>query len=207
MRLTGGLAENVDEGRSLTILDSMRKELAAPALEMAQEAEAKTERYKKELSEASDTGRKVAVTLQAIIGSQEAELNERRMSFDAQLAQAQLDLDAANRQVESVNAEARGRRNNLLTSIADQEARLRTKERRLIRVIYMFFSAIAAVASIISILVPDYSTPLFRFLLLAIYVVSLRFVGAQFKRFAATIAAKVFSSHRKYIEGLKQGAN
>lgn len=204
MRLTGGLAEAVDESRSLQILEEMRRELSAEHLERADAAEREVAQLRSEVQDVTTRSQEAVLVLQGAVESTSIESARSKFIFNQQIAQLSLDLEVANREIFEYRNRFDQERKEVEGRIAIEQSALNLKRQVFKRKLKYMFSFIAFAASTVSIIVPDYSSFWFRVLLFMIYVTSLALVSRALNYFSDRLSIIVYRSRQRYLDGLKE---
>lgn len=207
MRLTGGDPDAVDQGRALEVVEAMRRELAAPALEKLTEAEIQAAASRAEAARIAAESKETVAILQGSLGGLE-DLRERdAKDFDLRIAQFQIDLETANERTRRLDEEEASRRHSINQEIIENEGILEGKVQRTFRIFEFALALLpigAAIASFVGEIRPNI------WLAALSLVASLVTVGVIEKFFRENIKAlirRLYRADSRYIEGLRSALN
>lgn len=204
MRLTAGVVDAIDEQMSLKVLGAMKDELVSPIKERATLAEGRLQERERELLRAHDERRELVSSMQAVAYGAESRLEEREEYFDNQLTQLRFNLSSQGLALEAAESTAAKKATELEQKISIAKAGIARTESKARRTIEASVALITSVPAIVAIVYPDYPNFLFRIVIAALYVASLRFASRSLRRLSAWIVSLMFSSRRSYLHGLEQ---
>lgn len=202
MRLTGGDADSIDAAKAMQIVESMRLELAAPAMERAASAEIESALIREEAARISAESKHAVAVLQENIEGLETKLAIDSQEFDFRVAQFELDLAGASSQVEELKAREAQRIASLSFDIERYEERLSQVTERVFRLVEILLALIPIAAAFTSAWGNDSNIQLKIFGLIA-SIVTVGLVEAFLKKGIKGLIRWCFRGDVKYIEGLK----
>lgn len=203
MRVTGGDVDSIDEAKALDVVEEMRRELAAPAIERAEAAERELQITQGEVERLSADSKGVAAVLQANIEELEGRRVLDAQDFEMQIAQFQLDMDVASREIGAARQRDAERRAEILKKISIGRNRLRIKVDigfRFLEIVFVVFLMAAAFTEFFGVLGVGYLAKTVGLLssIFTIGVIEI-FLKEKLKKFVGWW----FSGDSRYIEGLE----
>jgi hypothetical protein len=205
MRLTAGIADAIDEGMALRVLEAMKDELAAPAVERAAEAEELLHRRESELARAHEERKDLVLAMQGALAETETQAATAKSSFDEQLAQLRFNLESKDLALDQVRSDREKRQADLEDRILIAKNTLARRERKAKTLIKIAVSVIVAIPSIISILLPGYKSLYIQAVLVCAYLATFKFAEGWLERLAGWLISNLFLSDRRFIAGLEEG--
>lgn len=145
MRLTAGDLDLIDRDKSIELIEEMRAELAAPAIERAEAAEAHASAVEKETSTKINDVERLLQQEKAsglrLVGEKEGQIQ----GVNAELVQLRLELEAEKRRNEEAEANAVAERTERKQRISELELAYSEKSNGLVRRVKVLILLLAAI--------------------------------------------------------------
>ena len=205
MRLTGGDPDQIDEAKALEIVEAMRKELAAPALERANAAEMEAALARQEAAKASNEARQVVETIQNNMNEVEGRRAEEVKRFDLTIADFSMKLEVAEGDLRETRRREEERVSDALRKISSCESALKRKVDLVFRFLEFIAVILIAASAFLDIWGDVFTGIWVKIVLSLVALLTIGVVEKFLKNRAKLLIRRMFRSDQRYIDGLKAG--
>ena len=203
MRLTAGDLDLIDRDRSLQVVEEMRRELSAPAVERAEAAEAKAAAAESAVAELRQLAQDEVQTVKVHAEKQVKVEAERSARLDLEMAQVRLELEHAKSERDASAIAAQDVRQRILARIAAAEdARVKrcSSFARRVRTLLLILAVVVMLAAV------SRDAPLWiRLLVSFISIISLGAITRYASDLLERFARFYFRKDAILIEDLRKG--
>lgn len=205
MRLTGGDPEQIDEAKALEIVEAMRNELAAPAMERASAAEIEAALARQDAAQVSSEAKQAVESIQRSLNEIEEGRASDAKKFDLEIAGFSMKLEVAEGDLRDTRRREKERVAATLNRIGECERALQKK----VDLVFRSVEVIAVILIVASALLDIWGDRLpgvwVKIVLTIVAILTIGVVEKFLKDRAKLLILKLFRSDQKYIEGLRAG--